>query len=367
MLIFYKIRQFLQYYILYIYKEYNIGIIMVDSSNINSGTSFFNKIGQAFKRGWNNGNLAKGITAAGATAFTVGATGAMIHDLNNNNGCCGGSIFSGMFGGGCNYPATMGMLSVSLYGMNMGGFPMGYTGMMGMTMPDAGMMYGGVMSSPLTGGMDPYTFGQQYFQQIKAQMPETTTPSTNTAATKQNNEYAGKWDASQDTTKGQSFETATNGMQDKDGKVVEGKSFTISSASDAEGYRKDVSELAKSYAAHIDNTSGNKDQVLSKEEYIKYELSKLPEDATDEQKQNIKLAAHYAFSKMDLNQDGKADWKEIAATMATFDTNEKGKLDGKFDSKDMSKWSEAMTTQSSATFSQTLIKNYKHLFGDYSK
>ena len=68
-------------------------------------TNLFTNIGNAFKKGWNNGNIQKGLKLTGATAFTVGATGAMVHSLNNNKsifgGCCHGGGFNSFnsFGG----------------------------------------------------------------------------------------------------------------------------------------------------------------------------------------------------------------------------------------------------------------------------
>ena len=348
---------------------------MTNVSGTSQNNNFFNKIGQAFKRGWNNGNLAKGVTALGATTFTVGMTGAMIHDLNNNSGCCrGGSIFSGMFGGGCNYPATMGMLGGSLWGM--GGMPMGMG--MGMPMSFTGMSMGmpGVSSMPgatnmgfmgLTGGMDPYAYGQMYMQQIMAQNPGTTTTGTSTGTVagvkKQDNEYAGKWEEDQSTEAGSKFDTATNKMIDKDGNAVDGKEFKLSEEgnnNNIEKYKNDLLELAKSYAAHMEqNGKGTVNQELSMQEFVKFELSKLPENATADERQAAENMAKIAYARIDLNQDGKADYKEIAATMATFDKN----ADGTLTSTELAEASDAMTDASKADFSNTLIQNYKKLFG----
>lgn len=338
-------------------------------------SGFFNKIGQAFKNGWNNGNLAKGVTALGATAFTVGATGAMIHDLNNNRGCCGGgSIFSGMFGG-CNYPATMGMLSGSLYGMGgmnlMNGYPMamgmpGAMNFMGgtqMTMGMPGSM--NMVGMGLTGGMDPYEYGRMYMQQLNAQNPGNASGGTIAGVKKQDNEYAGKWSSEQSTEAGKSFDEATQAMVDKDGKVVEGKNFKITSnATNEEQYKKDLSELAKSYAAYMEESgNGTVNQELTLQEFVNHELSKLPADATAAEKQEAQKIAQITFARMDLNQDGKADWKEVAATMATFDTDSKGKVDGNISSNDLKRWTDPMIDTTSSAFSDTVIKNYNRLFG----
>ena len=65
---------------------------------------------QSIKNGFNNGNIAKWTQVAGQTAFTIGATGALIHGMNNSCNCqnsiFGGGCFGGnnmnMFGGGFN-------------------------------------------------------------------------------------------------------------------------------------------------------------------------------------------------------------------------------------------------------------------------
>ncbi len=331
-----------------------------------SFSSFMNNVGNAFKTGWNNGNLQKGIAATGMFTLNTGLTGAMIHDMNKSS-CCGGpSIFNGMWGAGLNYPIGMNLLGGSLYGM--GGFmgmPNSYTGLMGTGIsPMTGIMNNGVMS--LTGGMDPYEYGKMYMEQLKAQYPELMQSNGTIAGlSKQNNEYAGKWDASQSTEKGERFDSDLDEMIDKDNNAVEGKEIKLTTATgtDSEQYKKDISDIAKSYAAHIDKTSGNSDQELTMEEYIKYELSKLPDDATEEQKQNIRLGASYAFSRMDLNQDKKVDWKELAATIATYDTDDNGIVDGKIDSNAFKKQAELLVDPTKPTFSQTLIKNYNRLFG----
>lgn len=347
---------------------------MTEVSGTQGNSSFFNKIGQSIKKGWNNGNIQKGITAAGMTAFTVGFTGAMIHDMNNRRGCCGGgSIWAGMLGTGCNYPIGMNLLGGNLFGMgNMTGMfnPMSYMGTgMGMTgMPMTGMNMG---MMGLTGGMDPYAYGRMYMEQLNAQNPGTQATGNSNSATggiaglkKQNNEYAGKWDADQSTVNGKTFDEGTAKMVDKDGAPVDGKKIILSDNENKEEYKKDLSGIAKSFAAYMEkNSSGTVDQELTMEEYINYELSRLPSNATEEEKQNIRNGAKIAFSRMDLNQDGKADWKEIAAAMATIDTDSEGKQDGQFNSTDYVNWSKAMIDPKTSTFSDTLTKNYKNLFG----
>ncbi len=331
--------------------------------------SFMNSIGDAFKKGWNNGNLAKGISLLGATTFTVGLTGAAIHDMNKNRcfGSCG-SIWSFRPPyNPMNYMMGMNLLQNSMLIKANQNNLYAYNGMGGLPFVSSGFQYnpyGGMNNFySITGGMNPYQYGQMLMQQTYAQMQNTAITDV-TGAIKQNNEYAGEWKADQSTEAGEQFDNALKGMNDSEGNPIEGKTFKISDAENATEYRQDLSELGKSYAAYIEKTSGNGDRLLNEEEYIKFELSQLPSDATEEQKANIKLAGHYAFSRIDLNKDGKADWKEIAAAIATFDTNNKDKLDGQVTSTDAYNISSALGNPNDPTFSQKIIKNYKHLFGN---
>lgn len=58
-----------------------------------------------------------------------------------------------------------------------------------------------------------------------------------------------------------------------------------------------------------------------------------------------------AFNKIDQNGDGLADWKELAATIATFDTTtdsnqtQKASKDSTINVKDFSKWSALLGQQ----------------------
>lgn len=61
--------------------------------------SFFENIGNAFKNGWNNGNLAKGFQVVGIAAMTGAMVDAAIQDSKHSCCCDGGSIFSRRFGG----------------------------------------------------------------------------------------------------------------------------------------------------------------------------------------------------------------------------------------------------------------------------
>lgn len=261
-------------------------------------------------------------------------------------------------------------------------FGFGGCGMMG------GMM-GGMMSpysNPL--GVNPYSgfstqmqnpygnalayqWGTNLFNLAKAnsvsypQMLQSA--NTNNTTKKTDNEYAGDIDSNQDTTQGKAFNKATSEMVDADGEVVKDKSFTISQSSDGEGYTKDLSNLSKSYLADIDKSVGNGDGEITADEYINYEIkNSLPSNADAQQKSDAMKLGQISFSKLDQNGDNKLDWKEMAASFATFDSDSTGKskkdLDGKITSEDFATWSEYLVNQNSNVFDTNVRKNYTQLF-----
>ena len=119
--------------------------------------TFMGSIGNAFKTGWNNGNIQKGMAITGMAAFGVGMTANLVHDMKR-----GGSIFSG--GCGCNsfgFGGNMfGCSPFSMGGMDMFG---------GMNMLNGmGNMYGmGGMSN--MGSMMAYQWGQMLRLQLESQ------------------------------------------------------------------------------------------------------------------------------------------------------------------------------------------------------
>lgn len=190
---------------------------------------------------------------------------------------------------------------------------------------------------------------------------------TNNTTKKTDNEYAGDIDSNQDTTQGKAFNKATSEMVDEDGEVVKDKSFTISQSSDGEGYTKDLSNLSKSYLADIDKSVGNGDGEITADEYINYEIkNSLPSNADAQQKSDAMKLGQISFSKLDQNGDNKLDWKEMAASFATFDSDSTGKskkdLDGKITSEDFATWSEYLVNQNSNVFDTNVRKNYTQLF-----
>ena len=157
---------------------------------------------------------------------------------------------------------------------------------------------------------------------------------------------------------------------DKKGNAVEGKKFEIlkggvqgTEKADGDKYRTAVSELGKSYLANMDKISGNGDGKVTLEEFTKHQMAELGENATDEQKANAKQRAQFAFSKIDQNGDGYADWKELAATFATYDQDSEGKMDGIITSEEYSKINTDIRQKAGIEFNKGLRTNYQTLFG----
>ena len=190
---------------------------------------------------------------------------------------------------------------------------------------------------------------------------------------KTNATYAGDIDKNQETDTGKAFDKATDDMQNNDEKgfdIINKYTNPDDKTKCAEEYRNSVSNLAKSYAANIDKSSGNSDNKVTSEEFINQELSKLDPNANAQVKAQAKQMALNAFNKIDQNGDGYADWKELAATIATFDTNtnvtqkSNRTKDGTINSKDYKNWSTLLSQQGANLFDTTVRNSYIQLFKD---
>ena len=273
-----------------------------------------------------------------------------------NSPCSGGSIWScgsfGTMGCGMGYPA-------------MGGYGYGMGGMMG--------MMGGYSTQMAVG----QAYGQGYAlgEMLKAQggnglfmMPGYQNPLlTQTQGEPQrldptNNEAAEKF-TSHPTELGEQFEEHS-----KAGKATQ---FVMSDwEGKAEGdekkqeYTQYVSNFAKSYIAHIDEKSGNKDNEITEEEFANYNIaSDLGADATDADKTEYKALSKIAFGKIDQNCDGKIDWKEMAATLSTYDAMS-GSRDGKITAQEVTEGGSSLMDGTSTTMDMILRTEYTRLFGN---
>lgn len=325
--------------------------------------TIFQKIGSFFSTNLKNGNIAKYTTAAGATAFTVGAAGAFIHSMNNTScdrgifsygggGCCGG----GYFGGGyMNMPGYGPLNDPQLQHLM-------YCNPMGITNTPYAQATG---YSNNFGGYNAYPNYSALNQMYSTMFLQNNLIDNN----KTKHEYAGDLDKNQDTKAGKALDSALNAMVDSNNNIIAGKSVQIvdfSGKTTAEekkaAYKEQISELGKSFLKNMDS---NGDGIVSKEEYVASELKSLPDSATAEGKEAMTRAANNAFAKIDQNGDGKLDWKETAALLQTFDRNpDNGKsIDGKITSEEFANWSTKMANGTKDTFDKFVRNSYEDLFG----
>jgi len=335
-------------------------------------------IGNAFKTGWNNGNLQKGIAATGMAAFGVGMTGAMIHDMKHSSG----SIFGGC---GCN---SFGMGGMNMFGMNN---LFGYSpfGMGGMNMFGMNNMFGGGMDmfggmSMLNGMGNPYNtqmgnmMAFQWGQQMAANYQSQGMLGTGFYQQQQlqeldpleySNETATEDLSSVSTEKGEAFDTNTNALFDENGRVnsdaddVEiASGVTNGRKGDKETYKTGVSAVAQSYVKNI----GGNDGYIDEAEFIEHEMETLRAQYPNADETQLETIARNAFRQMDLNGSGEIDWKEMASSMATYDAagGNSRALDGKITG---SEYSTAVNSIIQGTFGRKNWDNYRTLFGSKPK
>ena len=303
--------------------------------------------------------LSQTLTKMGAGLTQTAMTGIALNSMNH---CYQGpSIFGFGCGGGFGYGIGMN------YGIGipqqMLADPMGFTWLPNpMNMYAQNNTYGNMIAAQYG-----YSLGLQARAEAAAQ---TAAMQLNQQLPKTNAEYAGDIDENQETESGKAFNNATNAMSSnenaKDFNIINNYTDPNNTAQCAQEYKAAVSNLAKSYAADIDST-GNKDGKVTEEEFVNYELSKLDSNATAEHKAQAKQMALNAFNKIDQNGDGLADWKELAATIATFDTttdskNKEATKDGTISVTDFTKWSTLLGQQGTNTFDTTVRNSYKQLF-----
>ncbi len=327
--------------------------------------TFMGSIGNAFKTGWNNGNIQKGMAATGMAAFTVGLTGNMIHDMKHNRSIFGGGCGCNSFGFGANIN-MFGCNPMSMGGMNMyGNTPFSMMG--------GGMdMFGGMgMLNGMNGmgNMMAFQWGQQLVMQQMMQQG-TMYPGLNMnnfnyqqkelEPLSYSNADAGEVASSVTTEKGEEFDERTTAL----GTDINADDVTIAEdvkngrTSDKEKYITNISAIAQSHAKQI----GGDDGKIDLDEYIAHEIDSFRKqfpNATDEQ---LETMIKNAFVQMDLNGDEHIDWKEMASTIATYDAagSGSGKLDGKISKTDYSHTQKILVN---GTFGKANWANYKTLFG----
>ncbi len=300
--------------------------------------------------------LSQTLTKMGSGLTQTAMTGIALKSMTN---CCGPSIFpmgrGGCCGGGMGY--GIGVTS------QMMADPMGFS-----WLPNPACNYA---QNNAYGNMMAYQYGLNLAAQSNAQIAANRALyGQQQQLQKTNTKYAGDLDENQETKTGKAFDNATDKMAENDNSsfsILDKYSDPKDEKKCADEYRTAVSNIAKSYAAEIDNSSGNKDKKVTVEEFVKHEMSKLNSDATDEKKAEAKAIAQTAFDKIDINGDGYADWKELAATVATFDTDNETNnkpLDATITSGEYKKWSTLMAQQGTNEFDTTIRKTYTQLFGN---
>lgn len=337
--------------------------------------TIFNKIGNFFNK---NGNtVGKVMTATGATAMGVAGMGMMWRAMNSS------SIF-----GGCGCMPMGGMPGMSPFGM--GGFGMGGMSPFGMGgMSPFGM---GGMSPFGMGGMSPFGMGGYNMggcsvfggmnQMFGLQQAFMSGAQYVGSGNYQNNPWGllnGSYNFNTTTKSSLSdidldeqkrynkveydvAELAENeGDEDKGKKLDkkfnelnEGEIKNIQLKAEGEDYATGISNMGKNYVRAMDT---NGDGIIKEDEYVAFEkennerLAKI-DDAED--------YARLAFRKMDLNQDGKVDWKEMGAVMATFDEND----DGKITQSEYTNMANNLTKLKDNTFESKMKASYNTYFKD---
>ena len=252
-----------------------------------------------------------------------------------------------------------------------GGGCCGYPGGMGMNIPISMSIGGYGCPSPLgmANYVDQMALGQAYSQgfalgeSLKAQYQNSNMIGLNITQLQTSVNPAAEKFSEHNTALGQIFDENT-----KNGKTTQ---FTTSDWSKmSEGAEKDkkyteqASNIAKSYVAYMDQKSGNKDNEITLQEYLKHNMdSDLKEDATEEEIKAYKEFATTSFNKIDQNRDGKIDWKEMTSLFGTFDAAKDGKRDGQITKDEMEEGFIGLTDPNSTTTDTALKTEYRRLFG----
>ncbi len=324
--------------------------------------TFFSKIGNFLTTNYNNGKIAQFASGLGKLGISAGFLSMALSNKSTSifgdRSCChcrGGyypmmqtyyPMTSTLMGGGYFAPLSDPNL-VALMKYN----PMGILNSPYAQMYDDGT-YSSYMSSMYNPMIQPYTPVEE----------ETT------ALPKTNAKYAGDLDEGDYNSLGEALDKGLANLQ-KDGEPIKGKTvdlmyFGPDKNKYEEEYKDNVSLIASSWLADVDK-NGTKDGKVTFEEYAKYEMKNLPENISDEMKQQAIELARNSFTKLDQNGDGKLDWKETAAMIRTFDRNTENlsTVDGKIQSEDFQYWSTKMAEAKPNEFDDAVRKDYKKLFG----
>ena len=301
-------------------------------------------IGNWFKTNIQNNNLSKLFSGIGQTALNAGMTSAMIRQMNRQQsiwgGCCGGNFYGqpNIFGGCCCNSMMYDPLGIANYsGCN--DWLSNYNAQMGIQMAQ----------------QKGYADGVALRAQIAAAKTNATSQQSGTTPLPKTNwQAADAISSDQDKTAGQKLDQATSQiLKNEKGSVTIAKGID---GKDGEAkYQEQISELGKSYGASMDT---NGDGYVTLDEYKAAENHQ---------------GAETAFNKIDMNGDGKLDWKELAATLRTIDISPSKKpntpdtRDGKISYEELNKWQQTMVNPDSTTFDTAVRTSYQNLFNPKKK
>lgn len=332
--------------------------------------TFMNSIGNAFKTGWNNGNIQKGMKITGATAFGVGAIGAMAHEMKKNNcgsifgGCCYGG---GMLGGYGVNPFAMNPYGMSPYGMMSAGNVLDSMGVLNnytnpyLTQAGNQWAYQWGRNIAIQQSMNQALLGTSNLYNT-----ELTDEQINKFAPERNNQRVVA-DPNADTKLGDAFVEGIGALnKDKDAEAVKLSDDKFSNDNKA-AYVSNLGKVAESYIAKIGNNG-----TISEDNYINHEIEKFKEDnpnleLSEQNETFLKNNMKLAFAKLDLNRDGEIDKNEMTSALATFDTGGRGigssnAADGKITAAEYKSAQDALKARNT-TFATNNWNNYQQLFG----
>ena len=137
-------------------------------------------------------------------------------------------------------------------------------------------------------------------------------------------------------------------------------------------YKNGFLNFGESYIKHIDGKYGNNDNKLTADEFVK---SQLDESIQSELSLNEQKAmARNIFEHLDINNNGVADKKEVAAMMSMFDMSighngdKAGKIDGKIKAVDYNGKAlnlvKSSTEEGGAAMDSQMNIMYNFLFGN---
>ena len=344
--------------------------------------TIFSKIGNFFKN--NASNIGKGLQIGGSAAMAVGAGGMLVKAFNSQTSIFGCGCGMGGFGmpgfGGYGMPGLggYGMPGMGGFGMpGMGGFGMpgyGIFGMGGYNMGGCSIFGGGSDYASMYGMQQAFMRGQYDAIQSFGAGGLTSYNPTLGSLTQFNNPYGllnnslqqspspQKIDLDkQERVQEQDYKTAALAADEGDKKkgekfvndlnqLAEKDITSVKFKEKDEDYTEAISKYGKDYVRAFDDDGNG---TIDDKEYAKHEVKNSKLKDVKESETYSKLA----FRKIDQNRDGKIDWKEMGAVLATFDKDK----DGAISQSELTAAGDEMT-QLNKSFDSKVNTNYREYF-----